>query len=115
MTGYELKKRVCSLLGFLETESNSTLLKNESFTNLVNQIGCDLNQEEIANLSESVSDAPRLREAYIYGAAMLFAAALGDEAKAEAYSEIYNAKRAGCLGSSDKIKDVLPTPLSGGE
>ncbi len=115
MTGYELRKRVCSLLGYLETESNNTLLKNENFTNIANQISSDLRLKEIENLSEILSLSPMEFEVLTYGCAMLLATALRDIGSAEVYSGLYNSKRALCLNETDKIKDVLPSPFLGGQ
>ncbi len=109
MTGYDVYKKVCSILGYFDLQEGQTPLHSQAMNDIVNQICTDLKLSLIENLSEEISNDKKVCEALIYGTAMLMAAALRDSGCSALYSELYNAKRASVLGAACTRADVLPT------
>ena len=114
MTGYDIYKKVCLLLGYDGDENTHTNTKAESMTEIINRIATDLQAEEIENLSCSVTLGKSKEDALIYGCAMLLAVTLNDAGHARLFSELYNAKRGAALKQSGTRFDVLPVPPNGG-
>lgn len=114
MTGYELFKKVCALLGYYDLHSGNDNAKSTVFCDIVNQIAQDLNIKEIKTLSEKIICKPYQKEALTYGCAMLFSVSLSDSGCAAMYSELYNSKRCKALSACDIRADVLPSPKIGG-
>ncbi|MBQ6848129.1 MAG: hypothetical protein IJO62_04375 [Clostridia bacterium] len=112
MTGYDIYKRVCSLLGYKDFGNEND--KGAVFHEMLNQIASDLKLDETKSLSDEIPLTTPQKEAVIYGSAMLLAVSIGDSNCAKLYSELYNCKRSSALSSSDLRVDVLPTPQSGG-
>ncbi len=115
MTGYDVYKRACAILGFSDIEEGNTSVTNEAVTHMINQICADLKIEEFSNLSQNASLNQKEAEALTYGCAMLLNIAIKDNGCASVYTGVYNAKRAAVLNSVDKRHDVLPNPYTGGE
>lgn len=114
MTGYDIYKKVCLLLGYDADENTHTHAKAQSITEIINRIATDLQTEEIENLSCSLSLNKAKEDALIYGCAMLLAVTLNDAGHARLFSELYNTKRSAALKQSFSRLDVLPTPPNGG-
>ncbi len=114
MTGFDLFRRVCSLLGCQEFAENGENEKTTAFCGMINQIAQDLGLEEIKSLTDEIPLKDKQREALVYGCAMLFSVSLGDNACARMYSQLYNSKRSKALSTTDKRYDVLPSTLKGG-
>ncbi len=114
MTGSELFKKVCTMLGCYDFAENNDNGKGAAFLNIVNQISADLGIKEIDSLSQSLNIKECQKEAVIYGCAMLFSVTLRDSGCAKMYTQLYNSKRAKALSQSDFRKDILPKPVLGG-
>lgn len=114
MTGYDIFKRVCLLLGYHDMAENADNVKITAFSGMLKQIGEDLQIEGIKNMTDSITADKKQIEALIYGCAMLFSASLNDSGCAQMYSKIYNGKRSGALSKTDIRLDVLPNPTQGG-
>ncbi len=114
MTGFELYKKVCTLLGCYDLTENQDNGKSTAFLNMLNQICNDLNLKEIGSLTDAVLYKENQKEALIYGCAMLFSVTLRDSGCAKIYTQLYNSKRAKALSQKDTRKDTLPAPSVGG-
>lgn len=114
MTGYDIFKRVCSLLGYADFSENPNGSATVSFWHILNQILSDLKLPEAETLSSVIEANQKQKEAIIYGSASLFAGSLNDTTLANTYTQLYNAKRNGVLCESDTRRDVIPTPSGGG-
>lgn len=114
MTGYNIYKRVCSLLGYNEDENTHNVAKAQAMTEIINRIMTDLKENEIENLSSVFNIEKEKEDALIYGCAMLLAVTMNDAAHAKVFSVIYNAKRSTSLAGTDIRVDVLPKPINGG-
>ncbi len=114
MTGYELYKRVCALLGYHYTDKDDDNAKGTAFCGMINQMAEDLKIPEIKSLSDKIEVPPHKKEALIYGCAMLHAAALNDSGCVKMFSQLYLNKRSKALNETDKREDTLPKPFIGG-
>lgn len=114
MTGYDILKRVCGLLGYEGFSENSDDTKVISFWHILNQVLADLNLPEAETLSSVINANRKQNEVIVYGTAMLLAGSLNDTTLANTYTQLYNAKRNGVLCKSDTRRDVIPTPSGGG-
>lgn len=114
MTGYDIFKRVCSLLGYADFSANPNGSATVSFWHILNQILSDLKLPEAETLSSVIEANPKQKEAIIYGSASLFAGSLNDITLANTFTQLYNAKRNGVLCENATRQDVIPTPSQGG-
>ena len=114
MTGYDIFKRVCAVLGYTDFSVNPDGLTDVSFWHILNQILADLKLPETDTLSSVIKANQKQIEAIIYGTASLFAGSLKDIALANTFTPLYNAKRSVVLCESDTRTDVIPTPPQGG-
>lgn len=114
MTGYDIFKRVCSLLGYADFSANADGSMAISFWHILNQILSDLKLPEAETLSSVINAKQRQKEAIIYGCAFLFAGSLNDTTLANTFTQLYNAKRIGGLCENSTRQDVIPTPSGGG-
>ena len=114
MTGYDIFKRVCAILGYEDFFETADESKAISFWHILNQILSDLKLTEIETLSSVIDASKKQKEAIIYGCAMLLAGNLNDMTLANTFTQLYNGKRNGVLCESDTRRDVIPTPPQGG-
>ncbi len=114
MTGYDIFKRVCALLGCYDFLENTDNARSTSFCGIVNQIALDLKLGPIENLSQEIGCNSKFYDALIYGCAMLFSASLRDNGCVKMYSQLYSFKRSKALSTGDTIYDVLPSVFEGG-
>lgn len=114
MTGYDLYKKICALLGYAVSTNTVGDRRAERMTDIINQISADLKMPKISRLSSEICAHPEKREALIYGCAMMLAVTEQDASNAAFFAELYNAKRTAALCEGDCRKDVLPVPGYGG-
>lgn len=114
MTGYELYKRVCALLGYHYTDKDSDNAAGTAFCGMINQIAEDLKISEIKSLADKIEVGLNKREALIYGCAMLYATSLKDSGCVKMFSQLYTSKRGKALNETDIRDDILPKPVVGG-
>ena len=114
MTGYDIFKRVCGLLGYEGFFENADESKSVSFLYILNQIISDLKLPEVGALSSVVDLSQKQKESVVYGCAMLLAGNLNDMALANTFTQLYNGKRNGILCENTTRQDVIPTPSGGG-
>lgn len=74
---------------------------------ICNRVFIDLGLSTVESLEQSIDLEPEIMDAVCYGIAMFICIFAGDGARQPLYSEIYNAKRAKVLSSTEKIKDVM--------
>ena len=114
MTGYDLYKRVCGLLGYsLESETLNDK-RTGRMTDIIGLLSDDLKIQPVASLSAELN-ADEKTEALVYGCAMMLAVTEGDDRNAAFFTELYNAKRAAALCCADTRRDVNPAPSDGGQ
>ena len=114
MTGYDIFKRVCALLGYEGFFDNADESKSVSFLHIINQILSDLKLPEVGALSSVVDLSQKQKESVVYGCAMLLARNLNDMTLANTFTQLNNGKRNGVLCESNTRQDVIPTPSGGG-
>lgn len=114
MTGYDVYNKVCALLGYSSQEDNCTDRRAERMTDIINQITADLKTDSVNSLNEEIKTDTKKAEALIYGCAMMLAVTESDAGHAKLFADLYSAKRAHALCSSDNREDCLPAPVSGG-
>ena len=114
MTGYDIFKRVCAVLGYTDFSANPDGLTDVSFWHILNQILSDLKLPEAETLSSVIEANQKQQEAIIYGSASLFAGSFNDITLANTFTQLYNAKRSVVLCEIDTRTDVIPTPPQGG-
>ena len=114
MTGYDIFKRVCALLGYEDFFETADESKAISFWHILNQILSDLKLSEAETLSSVIDADQKQKEAIIYGCAMLLAGNLNDMTLANTFTQLYNGKRNGVLCETATRQDVIPTPPQGG-
>ncbi len=110
MTGFDLYRKAMLRLGYVNTvnESFSEGQRLDSAKEHINQISADLKAEAINHLGDELKCSGDKCEALCCGVAMLIALDEGDSLKGKLFADIYNAKRATALSSSEAIKDTLP-------
>lgn len=113
MTGYDVYKKACSLLGQGNKNSYYGGQKNEAVKDILNQVLCDLKLEEITDLSSPLRLSKKAVEAVVYGCCWLYAVTVRDKGCADLYCRLYNVKRTAILASTDTRSDVLPSVLGG--
>ena len=114
MTGYDVYKKACALLGYSLTESVASDRRSKRMPDVLSQIGADLKVEIPESLSGEIVIEARKKEAFIYGAAMMLAVTENDSGHTRMFAELYNAKRASALCAKDSVTDTLPTAFDGG-
>ena len=114
MTGYELYKKVCALLGYHYTDKDSDNTTGTAFCGMINQIAADLKISEIKSLADKIEVGLNKREALIYGCAMLYATSLKDSGCVKKISQLYTSKRGKALNETAQREDILPKPVVGG-
>ena len=114
MTGYDIFKMVCALLGCEGFFENGDESKSVSFLYILNQILSDLKLPEVGALSSVIDLSQNQKETVVYGCAMLLAGNLNDMALANTFTQLYNGKRNGILCENTTRQDVIPTPSGGG-
>ncbi len=114
MTGYDIYKKSCAVLGYYDIAEGRSPIRGEAFTDMLNQILADLKADAVEDLGQEMTLTTKLQEACVYGCAMLLSVALKDSNCASLYSQLYNLKRSVVLSGTDKRYDVLPATLDGG-
>ncbi len=114
MTGYDILKQTCALLGYESQIYNSDDSKKIAFWHILNQILTDLELPETKGLSDILTLSQKQKEALIYGCAMLFSASVSDIALSNTFTALYNGKRNGVLCKKDIREDTIPFPVNGG-
>ena len=114
MTGYELYKKVCALLGYHYTDKDSDNTTGTAFCGMINQIAADLKISEIKSLADKIELGLNKWEALIYGCAMLYATSLKDSGCVKMFSQLYTSKRGKALNDTAQREDILPKPVVGG-
>lgn len=114
MTGYNIYKKICALLGYSVGSDSHSDRRTERMTSIINQIAQDLKIDAISSLSEKIETTPQKKEALIYGCAMMLAVTESDSSHANLFGELYNAKRGAALSCTDTRQDTLPAPSEGG-
>ena len=113
MTGYDVLKKVCFLLGYSFEEQVQSLRFTEKIEEFINHISLDLKIETVSSLTEKIETTSQKREALIYGCAMMLAVSESDGKMATLFADIYNSKRATVLSATDTRSDVLPISNTG--
>ena len=114
MTGYDVLKKVCLLLGYSFEEQVQSLRFTEKIEEFITHISLDLKIEPVGSLTERIETTSQKREALIYGCAMMLAVSENDGKMATLFADIYNSKRSTALSSKDTRTDVLPVSDTGG-
>lgn len=112
MTVNDIYSRVLILLGEdgLREELNDDTLSKSHFLSSFNEIMSDLTDEENEYGMYSELDLPQpLRQAALYGTAMLLSLENGQTESNRIFCELYNSKRAAAKGRLKQIKNVIPT------
>ena len=114
MNGYDIYRRVMSLLGYSLPDNPSDDRRLSRVLHILNQLASDLKLDPVSSVSQEIKATELKAEALCYGCAMLLALAEGDGAKNRLFADIYNAKRASALSGCEIIEDTLPDVGSGG-
>lgn len=114
MTGYDLYKKICALLGYSYSNTDANDRRLIRIQEILEQIALDLKFEPTKMLSEEIIIEAKKKEALIYGTAMMLAASEGDSGNTKMFAQLYNAKRGSALCSKDNVSDTLPTTFDGG-
>ena len=110
MTVNDIYNRVLILLGEdgLREELNNDTLSKSHFLSSFNEIMSDLTDEENEYGMYSELDLPQpLRQAALYGTAMLLSLENGQTESNRIFCELYNSKRAAAKGRLKQIKNVF--------
>ena len=113
MTGYDIYKKVCSMMGYAYDTDAAKEGRILRMTDIINRILSDLKAEGIASLSDPVILSAEKTEALLYGCAMMLAISESDSGTAAVFSEFYDVKRALALSDSASREDILPFPSRG--
>lgn len=114
MTGYDVLRRICTLLGYSYTESVANKRITEKTQEIITQIALDLKIDCPKSLSDKIIANGKKSEALIYGSAMMLAISENDASHGALFAELYSAKRTSALCETQNRQDVLPTSLLGG-
>lgn len=111
MTGYDIYRRVLNISGCLNGGESSVehQLLLERMPDIINQICLDLKIPQIKVLAQEMNISSKQEDALCYGTAMLLAVGESETEKNQLFTQIYNAKRAAVLSSSEVIEDTLPS------
>ncbi len=114
MTGYDVYKKICALLGYSFTDTTANDRRLVRMQEIIEQISLDLKFESPKNLSQEIIIQAKKKEALIYGAAMMLAVTEGDSGKTKMFAQLYNSKRSTALCEKETLSDALPTTSDGG-
>lgn len=105
MNGYKVIEDAARLTGIEQIEEHLKIIGLP----LVNAILEELDLTELASLSDEVGALqPSVRQALLFGVAMLICNATGNEEGRYAMSQIYSLKLSGIKGRTQRVRDVMP-------
>lgn len=112
MTGYDILKKSCALLGYDTIPDDNHL--SDRMAEIIQSVALDLKTDIPENFSEEFTVPPEKREAFIYGCTMMLAVTLSDASLISFYADLYASKRGCALNHTETREDVLPSTLGEG-